>query len=96
MPRPTKWDREVADAVWAKLQELADANGQTSPRAFVAAVRKDATALVEALIEDAIKHHEASADGEPWDDDAVLPPEVERQIADAHRNDDLALRDSGY
>ena len=90
MPRPTKWDREVADAVWAKLQELADANGQTSPRAFVAAVRKDATALVEALIEDAIKHHEASAD------DAVLPPEVERQIAEAHRNDDLALRDSGY
>ena len=76
MPQPTKWDREVADAVWAKLQELADANGQTSPRAFVAAVRKDATALVEALIEDAIKHHEASAE--------------------AHRNDDLALRDSGY
>ena len=90
MPRPTKWDREVADAVWAKLQELADANGQTSPRAFVAAVRKDATALVEALIEDAIKHHEASAD-----DDAVLPPEVERQIDEVHRNDDLALRDSG-
>lgn len=90
MPRPTKWDREVADAVWAKLQELADANGQTSPRAFVAAVRKDATALVEALIEDAIKHHEASAA------DAVLPPEVERQIAEANRNDDLALRDSGY
>jgi len=58
MARPTKWDRDVADAVWTKLQELADANGATSPRAFVAAVRKDATALVEALIEDAIKHHE--------------------------------------
>ena len=58
MTRPTKWDRDVADAVWTKLQELADANGTTSPRAFVAAVRKDATALVEALIEDAIKHHE--------------------------------------
>ena len=58
MARPTKWDRDIADAIWTKLQELSDANGATSPRAFVAVVRKDATVLVEALIENAIKHHE--------------------------------------